>query len=213
MNIGDARLLLFPVYSLAGPVWITSPSALADFGIEQRIAGDQARWSANITKQKRLNLGWLMVEKEGDDLNLEGLPQEVPSQVRERIVLISDKLFSQVVNSNLEVRTSVSIDPLTGAAEDKALFTYEALPRATFLWLEVVEDDYRTGDKPWPVSKKFNKDEDEDNAGDSLGETWQRPLDVVAAGLAWAEHLGIGGMGTRGFGRIKLLGDGEVHHE
>jgi CRISPR/Cas system CSM-associated protein Csm3 (group 7 of RAMP superfamily) len=29
--------------------------------------------------------------------------------------------------------------------------------------------------------------------------------DVVAAGLEWAEHLGIGGMGTRGFGRIRGL--------
>jgi len=211
VNIGDARLLLFPVYSLAGPVWVTSPAALADFGIAgQSVVDSKAKWG-NITSQTHLNLGWLLVEKEGD-LTLSALPSGIPQPVRERVVLISDKLFSQVVNSNLEVRTSVSIDPLTGAAKDGALFTYEALPRAAFLWLDVVVDDYRTGTKPWPVSKKFNKDEDKDNAGDPLGETWQRPLDVVAAGLAWAEHLGIGGMGTRGFGRIKLVGDWEVSH-
>ena len=211
VNIGDARLLLFPVYSLSGPVWVTSPSALADFGVKGQVVAqkDKARWSANITKQQHLNLGWLLVEKEGD-LTLSALPAGIPQPVRERVVLISDELFSRVVNSNLEVRTSVSIDPLTGAAKPGALFTYEALPRATFLWLEVVVDDYRTGSKPWPVSKKFNKDEDKDNAGDSLGETWQRPLDVVTAGLEWAEHLGIGGMGTRGFGRIKLVADEEV---
>lgn len=217
VNIGDARLLLFPVYSLAGPVWVTSPSALADFGVKgQVVAEDKARWT-NVTAQSHLNLGWLMVEKEGD-LTLSALPPEIPQPVRERMVLISDKLFSRVVNSNLEVRTSVSIDPLTGAAEDKALFTYESLPRATFLWLEVVVDDYRGA---FPETEKQCRVEERtengqkrktytDNAGDSLASKWTTPADVVAAGLEWAEYLGIGGMGTRGFGRIKLLGNGEV---
>ncbi|MEA3309148.1 MAG: type III-B CRISPR module RAMP protein Cmr4 [Chloroflexota bacterium] len=219
VNIGDARLLLFPVYSLAGPVWVTSPATLSDFGIEQRVTGDQARWNDNVTDQKRLNLGWLMVEKEGD-LTLSALPPEIPQQVRERVVLISDKLFSQVVNSNLEVRTSVSIDPLTGAAQEGALFTYEALPRATFLWMEVVQDDYREAfpktEKQCQMEEREENGEQRevytDNAGDPLGETWEGPLDVVAAGLAWAEYLGIGGMGTRGFGRIKLVSPEEVNH-
>ena len=48
-----------------------------------------------------------------------------------RLVLVDDGLFCQIVNSNLEVRTSVSIDPITGAAKEGALFTYEALPRAS----------------------------------------------------------------------------------
>jgi CRISPR-associated protein Cmr4 len=111
-------------------------------------------------------------------------------------VLVSDKLFSQIVNSNLEVRTSVSIDPRTGAAAEGALFTYEALPRATWLWLDVVEDDYRNG---FPAS-------------DPKAQQFQhkRPLDVVRAGLELAEYLGIGGMGTRGFGRVKLMAQWEV---
>ena len=65
--------------------------------------------------------------------------------VSKKIVLVHDALFSQIVNSNLEVRTSVAIDPERGAAEDKALFTYEALPRATFLTVDIVLDDYRGG--------------------------------------------------------------------
>jgi CRISPR-associated protein Cmr4 len=210
VSIGDARLLLFPVYSMAGPVWVTSPSALADFGISgHSVADDRARWGG-ITEQKHLNLGWLMVEKESD-LGLNGLPSEIPPQVHDRLVLISDKLFSQVVNSNLEVRTSVAINPETGAAEDKALFTYEAIPRAAFLWLDVVVDDFRGA---FPVTEKQCKIEEReedgekrrvyiDNAGEPLSEKWQTCADVVAAGLEWAEHLGIGGMGTRGFGRIR----------
>jgi len=207
VSIGDARLLLFPVYSMVGPVWVTSPSALADFGLgDQTVGADKARWGS-ITEQKHLNLGWLMLEKEGS-LNLDGLPGKIPERVRERIVLISDKIFSQVVNSNLEVRTSVAINPETGAAEDKALFTYEAIPRATFLWLDVVVDDYRGG---FPVtSKQYNKKNGQDNDREALSTTWNKPADVVAAGLEWAEHLGIGGMGTRGFGRVREIAEWEV---
>ena len=144
-----------------------------------------------------LNLGWLMLPVEQGNF---ALPEGVPAEIAQRAVLVSDKVFSQVVNSNLEVRTSVSIDPNTGAAKEGALFTYEALPRAALLWLDVIEDDFRP-DKFTPTSKTAK--------GNTLGETWSKPLDVVCAGLKLAEHLGIGGMGTRGFGRVRLL-NGEV---
>lgn len=195
VNIFDARLLLFPVHTLAGPAWVTSPSALADFGINgQSVSADRAKWPDSLTPQSRLNLGWLMLERE-DGTWQPPVLNKVPEEVQSRVVLVSDKLFSQVVNSNLEVRTSVSIDPQTGAAAEGALFTYEALPRATFLWFDVVEDDYR-GAFP---------------SADPQAQSFQhtRPLDVLEAGLALAEYLGIGGMGTRGFGRVKSW---EVNH-
>jgi len=207
VSIGDARILLFPVYSMAGPVWVTSPSVLADFGVEgQAVADDKAKWGSGITEQQQqhLNLGWLMVEKE-DSLSLDGALQHIPEHVRSHIVLISDKLFSQVVNSNLEVRTSVSINPKTGAAEDKALFTYEAIPRATFLWLDVVVDDYRGAFQE--TSQQYDTERNKDNAGSPLNATWSTPADVVAAGLEWMEHLGVGGMGTRGFGRMRKIAE------
>lgn len=195
VSISDARLLLFPVHSMVGPVWVTSPMALNDFGIkDQKVDENQARWSASLSSKNQLNLGWLMLEGKNDwqlDNTLKGVPQEI----RQRLVLVSDKLFSQVVNSNLEVRTSVSIEPQTGAAKEGALFTYEALPRATWLWCDVVEDDYR---------KAFPRD---DAKAQQFGHT--RPLDVTKAGLKLAEYLGIGGMGTRGFGRIEFW---EVNH-
>jgi len=188
VSISDAQLLLFPVYSLAGPVWVTCPGILAEFSITASVADNKIRGSAG---KDHLNLGWLMLEKEEGTFDL---PEQVPAAVKERAVLVSDKLFSQIVNSNLEVRTSVSIDPETGAAADKALFTYEAIPRATILWLDVVEDDFK---KAFPKDHKKAK---------SLGH--KRPLDVVTAGLKLAEMLGIGGMGTRGFGRVRLLNGG-----
>lgn len=199
VSISDGRLLLFPVYSLAGPVWATCPRILAEFGITASVTNDKIKGNAG---DQHLNLGWLMLEKEEGTFDL---PQQVPPTIKECAILVSDKLFSQVVNSNLEVRTSVSIDPETGAAADKALFTYEAIPRAAILWLDVVEDNFReNGDTLiWPVTQTV-KTKNFPN-----GETWQRPLDIVTAGLKLAEMLGIGGMGTRGFGRVRLL-NGEV---
>lgn len=187
VNIFDARILLFPLHSLAGPVWVTSPQTLADFGVlGQSVSGEKAKWPNGLMAQNRLNLGWLMLEREEGDWQQ---IKDVPAEVQNRLVLVSDALFSHIVNSNLEVRTSVSINPQTGAAAEGALFTYEALPRATYLWCDVVEDDFQ---------KKFPK---EDAKAQSFGHT--RPLDVIEAAFQLLECLGIGGMGTRGFGRVK----------
>ena len=124
-------------------------------------------------------------------------------------MLVTPKLFSQIVNSNLEVRTSVSIDPETGAAAQGALFTYEAIPRTTWLWSDVIEDDYRknNGSNPFPIKKQYNSQTNIENDGAELPdkERWERPLDVVNAGMRLIEYLGIGGMGTRGFGRMRLV--------
>lgn len=191
VSIGDARLLLFPVYSMADPVWVTCPSVLAEFGKEFETADVSNNKIKSKVGDKYLNLGWLMLEKEEGDFLL---PQGVPDLIKEKAVLVSDKLFSQIVNSNLEVRTSVKIDPETGAASREALFTYEAIPRATLLWFEVIEDDF---------SKKFPES--------TLGH--KRPLDVVEDGLKLAEMLGVGGMGTRGFGRVKAIANWEVNDD
>lgn len=200
VNIGDARLFLFPVHSLAGPVWVTSPGVLNEFNEQVQVAPDKVKLADGLSDHSHLNLGWLMLEKEDGAFSLPDTIQDIPSEIKERAVLVSDKLFSQVVNSNLEVRTSVSINPETGAASEGALFTYEAIPRATILWADVVEDDFSKVFQPTDTKRK----------GEPLGETWKRPLHVVTAGLKMAEYLGIGGMGTRGFGRIRVEAHWEV---
>ncbi|MCE7984166.1 MAG: type III-B CRISPR module RAMP protein Cmr4 [Caldilinea sp. CFX5] len=217
VSIGDARLLLFPVHSLAGPVWVTCPSVLAEFDENATDPGEQVHLPQALSNHSHLNLGWLMLPKANAPFTWPQSIPSVPETIKTRAVLVADKLFGQIVNSNLEVRTSVSIDPETGAAADKALFTYEAIPRAALLWLDVVQDDYRNN---FPLTAKKCKVEEKQeangekkkiythNAGDSLGETWHKPIQVVEAGLKLAEHLGIGGMGTRGFGRVRLLNGG-----
>lgn len=207
VSITDAHMLLFPVASMAGPVWVTTAARLeeAEFTVDgdspsnDTVATTLADWPAD----KPLNLGWLLLDIAGSAAvtppsgAIGAEKQSIWQTIAERIVLVEPKLFGQIVNSNLEVRTSVSIDPETGAAESGKLFTYEAIPRAAWLWLDVVEDDYRP--------QKFPRDNEKAKA---LAHT--RPLDVVHEGLKLIEHLGVGGMGTRGFGRVRLVGDWEV---
>ncbi|MGF1641424.1 MAG: type III-B CRISPR module RAMP protein Cmr4 [Rhodospirillales bacterium] len=201
----DAHVLLFPVASREGPLWLTCPTALRlltglhDF---REVTEDKVfRISAS---PQPVNLGWLMLpvqefaDGQNPDQALSGL--DIPEYVRKRTALVSDKLFGHVVNSNLEVRTSVAIDPTTGAAEQGALFTYEALPRATVLYWEVTcrnPAHFRIGSGDVGAVK----DPDAVYA-------------VVVGAHEYLEHLGIGGMGTRGMGRLRVLsGNGSAGAE
>lgn len=202
INIFDAQLLFFPVHSLAGPVWVTSPDQLRGAGVKQipQLPAEKIRLAAGLkVPQQQLNLGWLLLEAVDDPLELEGamLQGTAWDAIKARTVLVTDKLFSQIVNSNLEVRTSVSIDPETGAAEKGALFTYEAIPRSAFLVSAVVEDSFRQ-DK-FPVTEQTAQGTPLTNG------PWRSPLDVAGAGLKMIEWLGVGGMGTRGFGRMRVV--------
>ncbi len=271
VSISDAHILLFPVYSMYGPVWVTTPERLKESGLLEiplKLTNDRAFWSNTLTSENSINLGWLMVARE---LNNKSLDLAVainntfiPEEIKKRIVVVSERLFTHIVNSNLEVRTSVSIDPKTGAAQEGALFTYEAIPRATVLWTDVVVSDFKgnfPGKERWrqeiknlglsedltecqnlpenipgnehPIEKVLRElgytgnrpssDSNEEQssrywkqvvqscqqlkqiiANSSLN--WEQPVDIIQMGFQWAEYLGIGGMGTRGFGRIKNRG-------
>jgi CRISPR-associated protein Cmr4 len=188
-QFSDARILFFPVHSMLGPVWVTSPSVLKELSLEDFSIEDKNKIKTSLIKEgEKLNLGWLYLENE-EKISLEGKLNEITSDIKNRFVLVSDKLFSQIVNSNLEVRTSVAIDPRTGAAEEGALFTYEAIPRATILWFYVIPN----------TPSKFDLPED------SVVKTEDDVINEVVKGLRLFETLGIGGMQTRGFGRMRIL--------
>lgn len=193
----DAHVLLFPVASRDGPLWVTCPMALRV--LEKLRDYPDVQENAVLRRdgepQQPINLGWLMLPAKvfADGQNPERKLQElaIPEYILKRTALVSDNLFGHVANSNLEVRTSVAIDPATGAAKDTALFTYEALPRATVLYWEV------TCRNP----AHFQIGGAKVDAVESPGAVHA----VVARGHEYLEHLGIGGMGTRGMGRLRVL--------
>jgi len=218
----DARILFFPVATMVGPVWITCPMVLKDAGIKEINNGSKKEIQEpsegkfiipenSIIKppEGKLNFGWLLLDRD-DDKNKktnvdnwvygeDSTPKllkdcGIHEEILKRVVIVSNSLFPQIVNSNLEVRMSVAIDPERGAAEEGALFTYEAIPRGTVFWFDVtyqnprsfptVEENPNTVAKSIPVVKK-----------------------TVEDGLKFFEFLGIGGMSSRGFGRLRVVGD------
>jgi CRISPR-associated protein Cmr4 len=140
----------------------------------------------------RLNLGWLMLNNVSNAFTLDGELKAVPQEVRDRAALVSNKIFGHVANDNLEVRTSVSISPETGAAAEGALFTYEALPRSAILAFDLVVSD--------PAHYTIGGQQPLANSGGK-----EKVLNTVEAGLGLFEVLGVGGMSTRGMGRLRVL--------
>jgi len=209
----DARILFFPVATMIGPVWVTCPMVLRDAGIKEIDNGSEKDISEPNDNtfivpenckinppEGKLNFGWLLLNQDNSKktninnwIYYENNKQKnlkdcgIPKEILSRIVIVSDDLFVTIVNSNLEVRTSVAIDPITGAAEEGALFTYEAIPRGTVLWFDVTYQN--------PEYFGLNG--------------WNTTIieKVVENGLSMFEYLGIGGMGSRGFGKLKVIGD------
>ncbi|NLT94283.1 MAG: type III-B CRISPR module RAMP protein Cmr4 [Clostridia bacterium] len=192
----DAQILFFAVASMVGPIWVTSPLALEGLELKSDLqVQDEAFYplGEQLRNKDKLNFGWIMLDKGNGKGNIEDLP--IPEMVKQRAVLVSDKLLSRIVNSNLEVRTSVSIDPNTGTAEEGALFTYEAIPRGTILKFDI---NYNSGQFFMVGGRKLKAE----GCGD-VGPAWVKAQ--VEKGMKLFEVLGIGGMGTRGMGRLRVL--------
>jgi len=206
----DARILLFPVHSMVGPVWVTCPSILHEFNIDVAVHDEKFK-AIKKGSVSHINFGWLMLEKDDpSDANINlSFISNICSQIENNIVLVSDRVFPRIVNDNLEVRTSVAIDPATGAAEDKALFTYEAIPRATVMWFDVLYNrpEYFRIDGIKEINLKEPNNYQDPFLRDKNDQVGRMAFNVEN-GLSYIEFLGIGGMNTRGMGRMKVLNVG-----
>jgi len=191
--VGDAHILFFPVASMKGMTFITSVDVLENAGIQLENAPTQNQFGVNFgIDESDFNLAWLWVQKrEQVRVSLPNFPNALNFLEKKRIVIVPERMLTALVNSQLEVRTSVSISPITGTAEGTALFVYEAIPRFTILTQEVVVDAYRDGGKV-PDNKK----------------NWKGPLEVLEHGLTMIGTFGVGGMGNKGFGRMELIRGG-----
>jgi len=207
ISFSDARIVLFPVYSSEGTIWVTTKAMLNEIGIDVKkldLVEEKAYHLSGAGENGKIKIGWLYIDVENlavEKPKLDGLAGKSEWQLLEqKIYMVSDKLFTQIVNDNLETRTSVAINSETGAAEDQALFTYEAIPRATWLISKVIQDDFK--------STGFRTAMENCQVNDRVKD-WKSPMDVVKAGFKVIEYLGIGGMTTRGFGRMKIISGGE----
>lgn len=199
----DAQLLFFPVHSMAGPIWVTSVSNLKNLvanGIlkpehfQVKIDENSNQIQTTVRKDK-LNFGWILLEVASNNhpLTQDGkqnlIESGVPNEILKRVALVSDRLFGHIVNNNMEIRTSVSIDPNIGAAKKGALFNYEAIPRTAVFYFEVVYKD----------PKNFEV------GGKRLDYDYQWVQKNVELGMRSIEALGLGGMTSRGMGKLRFL--------
>lgn len=204
-QFGDAHPWLFPFNTVAGNVWITSPFRLMDAtGLEVAEPGtEEVRVSARLYRElmgnagaRMINLGWVTYRAAdaGDKLNnilskVGGLSDALRRFMTGRIVVVPDEQYSNLVNLGLEVRTSVSIDPATGAAANGALFTYEAIPRTTVFYFDMTV-----------LEPKFVKPPSGPCAPTISVES---VFTTVQNGFKYMPWLGVGGMTTRGMGRFR----------
>jgi len=181
----DADTVLFPIISDQGTIWISTAERLNRWLRPKNPLRDPQDENKvvplkELEPQKPVNVGWLLLETESQE-NWQ-LPEMLNSLSVKRLASVSEKLFYHLVNDHLEVRTSVKINDETGAAESGALFTYEAIPRGTILGFEVAVDGRR--------------------GKDTSAQEVHRLLERAFDGL---KLLGVGGMGTRGFGRLEVF--------
>jgi CRISPR-associated protein Cmr4 len=186
----DAMIVAFPVATMFGPVWVTTAEILREHGVSiAALPGTDVLYTTFANPVGKLNLGWLYLESQKiDNVKLPSATALTPpspqiNTINDRLVIAPNWLFSEIVNANLEVRTSVAIDFKTGAAKSGALFTYEAIPRTTLLAFDIVVDAYRCNGLP------------------DKEKVWK----ILKNGLQLFEVLGLGGMNTRGFGRMKVI--------
>ncbi len=194
----DLNIVFFPVYTRFGVRWITSEKILEEAGLldnNSKKEKDNSIEQHNIVfaqekieegkTEDYINLGWLNLPYKIENFSIKKIP-EIPIDIKD-ILIVPDSLISHIINSNLEVRTSVSIDPITGAAKEGALFTSEAIPRGTVFYGKI-----RLFDRKYLDVK-------EDLPDAEL--IWKALEDAKR----YYKIFGIGGMTTRGFGRMKIL--------
>ena len=187
VSFRDAEIFAFPVPTMLGPRWITTPFLLERAGCKlenTQIPNSEEEVFIGGEKAMRLNLGWLLLDaKPGKNLPF---PAKLTGQsgmdfIKKNLVVVHENLFPALVNANLETRTSVSIDFETGAGAEGALFTYEAVPRGTLYRGKVDFDTLRFPD------------------------LYMKGKQLLDHALPLACALGLGGMTTRGFGRMQAM--------
>jgi len=192
VSFRDAHIFAFPVATMNGPRWVTTVSRLNEAGcknIPEPENETQVLTQKQANTSGRLNLGWLLLDTKAEVIPFPNALLDYDPVMMQRIkkdlIMVDENLFASIVNANLEVRTSVSIDFETGAGVDGALFTYEAVPRGTLYQTAICFDD------------------------DRYPEQATAAPELVKKAMSLATQLGLGGMTTRGFGRMQVIWEGD----
>jgi CRISPR-associated protein Cmr4 len=173
ISFGDARVLLFPVRSLAGVfAWTTSVDALERFKRAAQIAKVKCEFAIPPQPPDE-NTAWVNGDalKAGDSVVLEefsftpdtthadkvqaigkwladnALPQADEywrKALPNKLCILPENAFRDFVLYGTEVQTHIKIDPEKKTVSGGALWTSESLPTDTLLYAPVMATDART---------------------------------------------------------------------
>lgn len=184
LQFTDGRVIFFPIRSSMGTVWITTEERLnysgASLDEEAICKKDRAylvKTDGSNHSAKKVALGWMYFSVNNSTSIVQSQDVFTVLPGNATVFVLSDKLYYHLVNDNLEVRTSVKINVETGVAETGGLFTSESLPRGTVLFFSI--------NRVVSISR----------------EEFDGIIESVNAHL---QLTGMGGMRTRGFGRLEL---------
>lgn len=157
LGFTDARLLFFPIKSLKNIyAYITCPYIINRMIEERVMYGDSKEDDIyNEIKDKYIPsgkcivhndcivasendegvyIGDYFIKKAKDTLKTNISEGSELKKIKERLVVLSDEDFMYLLSTNTEIITRNKIDPDTGTAENKGLFTEEYLPSNTYLY-------------------------------------------------------------------------------
>ena len=212
MAFHDALLVAMPVASLLGPAWIVEQEFAFRLGlITEQLSGlpnpDVAAPFSLKAWGDKVNLGSFLFPCNSavpyEDSTTEKLNEKIEFLISNGViaddflkiaagmVACHPSVFPLIVDTAMEVRTSVTIDPYTGAAKPQALFTLEAVPAGAVFQTDL---NFLGGEFP---EKAFQEG---DNTARHLFTA------IEQDGFDYLRMTGMGGNVTRGFGRVRFFG-------
>ncbi len=199
LSVGDARILLFPVRSLAGVfAWVTSMDALARFQRTATLAGltpnwilppvpdkDQAWVNGNTLKADAANIVLeefsfgadqgqaKAVADIGKWLADNALPDTGydywKAALPQKLCILHEDAFRDFVLYATEVQTHVKLDPEKKTVQTGALWTSESLPVDTLLYSPLLATRSRSKETDWDGNAVLQKIERMDLTRTQLG--------------------------------------------
>lgn len=161
VSVGEARIVLFPVRSLAGVfAYVTCPQVIARLEREIKRSGEGLEWtvpefgatqclvtsSSTIIASGKVVLEEFSFTAQNDSITdtlaqwlaAEAFPQGVEydywrAKVQNSLVILPDDAFRDFVVNSTEVTTRVRIVPDSKTVQTGALWTQEALPADTLM--------------------------------------------------------------------------------
>lgn len=212
MAFRDGMLAAMPVSTITGPAWIVGETFARTYSLINNaitLGGlDDPTAAASETMKSfgdQISLGSFLLKHAGtinendfaDKVTMIsgcGFTTEQLKKVASRMVVCNDAVFPLLAETAMEVRTSVTIDPRTGAADPGKLFTYEAVPAGAVFAAPL---DYLGGEFP---EDAFKESKSGSQTSDTLFD------EIEKNGFAYLDKTGIGGNVTRGFGRVRFFG-------